>query len=310
MKVTALAGGVGGAKLANGLAKILSPEDLGIIVNTGDDFSYLDFYICPDMDTVIYNLAGINNPITGYGIKDDTFNVIAGLERLGHEIWFRIGDYDIAMQIERKRLLNESVSLSEIIAVMATKLGVHHKVFPMCDTPVQTLIITDQDQILTFQEYFVKFHFQPIVKKIVFDGALKSRLPKHAQNHLEKSDLVIICPSNPYVSIDPILSVPGIREILEQKPVFAVSPLISGKTIKGPAAKIMHELGIEVNSVNIARHYGGLINGIVIDTKDLNETALINHCGIISYATDILMPDVPAQVRLAQQVLDLCKNYI
>jgi len=306
MKFTVLAGGVGGAKLANGLTKLVSPEDLGIIVNTGDDFEYLGFYICPDIDTVMYNLAGINNPDTGYGLRGDTYNVITGLERLGHAIWFRIGDTDIANQIERTRLLNSGVSLNDIVEETSKKLGVKHQIIPMCNEPVRTLIVTDKDLTLSFQEYFVKYRFQPVVKRILFKGSEESRLPERAKKHLESSQIVIICPSNPYVSIDPILSVPGVLEELKRKTVVAVSPLIGGKTIKGPAAKIMTELGIEVNSTSIARHYHHLIDGIIIDTKDQQESEQISHCGIIPYAVDILMPDVQSQEQLAGKVLDFC----
>ncbi len=290
--------------MANGLSRILPPEDLSIIVNTGDDFDYLGYYICPDLDTVMYNLAGINNPDAGYGIKNDTFNLISGLEKLGQQIWFRIGDTDVATQIERTRLLQSGNNLSEIIAAISKKLGIKHQIFPMCDEPVQTQIITDQNSLLSFQEYFVKYHFQPVVKKIIFTGSEKSKLPIKAQANLEESEVVIICPSNPYVSIDPILSVPGVIKMLKEKTVIAVSPLIGGKTIKGPAAKIMTEFGIEVSSANIARHYRDFLTGILIDTRDQHEKDEIIRCGIIPYATDIFMPDIYAQSDLAGRVLD------
>ena len=304
MKFSVLAGGVGGAKLANGLSKWLSPDDMAVIVNTGDDFEFLGFYICPDIDTVMYNLAGINNPDTGYGIKDDTFNVIKNLEKLGTESWFHIGDSDIANQIKRTMQLNAGIPLSDIIEETSKALGNTHLIFPMSNEPVRTWVVTNEGESLPFQEYFVKRHFQPEVKQILFKGSEESKLPKKAHEFMESSQLVIICPSNPYVSIDPILSVPGVREILQNKTVVAVSPLISGKTVKGPAAKIMSELGIEVSVTSIARHYQPLIKGIVIDTQDRQETEQISHCGIIPYVTDILMPDTQAQERLAGEVIN------
>lgn len=310
MKVTALAGGVGGAKLVNGLSRLLPPEDLSIIVNTGDDFEYLGFYICPDLDTVVYNLAGINNPATGYGLKDDTHAVISGLEELGHEIWFRIGDRDIATQIERTGLLRSGHALTDVVRKIAKKLGVNHQVFPMSDSPVQTLIITEQNETLSFQEYFVKYHWQPVVKKIVFSGCEKSALPSKARANLETSEVVVICPSNPYVSIDPILSVPGVMDSLKDKIVIAVSPLIRGATIKGPAAKIMSELGIQSNSTSIAQHYRDFLAGILIDTRDQHEKDQILGCGIIPYATDIYMPDIDSQKQLAGKVIDFSTHLL
>lgn len=310
LKVVALAGGVGGAKLANGLSRVLLPEHLSVIVNTGDDFEYLGYYVCPDLDTVLYNLSGINNPITGYGLKDDTFNVIAGLEKLGQEIWFQLGDRDFATQIERTRLMSSGVKLNEVVRIFSQKLGIRTQVYPMCDEPVRTMIISDQDQVFSFQDYFVKLRFEPIVKKIVFEGVESSQFPESAQIAVESAELVIICPSNPYVSIDPILSVPGVKDVLHHKPVIAVSPLINGKAIKGPAAKIMAELGISSCSSSIAEHYQGFISGLVIDNSDKNEIFAIERCGIIPYVTNTFMPDPCSQEILASKVIEFGINLI
>lgn len=310
MKITALAGGVGGAKLANGLSKILPPEDLSIIVNTGDDFEYLGFYITPDVDTVIYNLAGINNPLTGYGITNDTYNVINGLERLGHEIWFRIGDSDIATQIERTRLIKSGLKLSAVTEEISRRFGVKNHIFPMCEEPVQTQIVTDKNTKLSFQEYFVKFRFQPVVEQIIFTGSEKALLPPQVQACLEASDAVIICPSNPYLSIDPILSIQGVKDILIKKTVIAVSPLIGGQAVKGPAAKIMSELGIEAISTSIARHYRDFLTGFVIDMKDQQEKEQISRWGIIPFVTEIYMQDVNAQIDLAKKVINFYKSIL
>ena len=232
MKVVALAGGVGGAKLANGLAQILEPDDLTIIVNTGDDFIYSGLYICPDLDTVTYTLAGINDPINGWGLRNESWNVLNTLELLGHPIWFKLGDRDLAMHIERTRLLQSGISLTEVVHSLSRKLGVRPLILPMADSQVQTMIDTYEFGLLTFQEYFVKHRFQPTVKSIEFVGIKDTLIPDPVHKALESTDLVIFCPSNPFVSIQPILTVPGIRDLVSQKPVIAVSPLIRGKTLK------------------------------------------------------------------------------
>ena len=304
MKITAFAGGVGGAKLANGLSKLLAAEDLCVIVNTGDDFEYLGLYICPDLDTVTYNLAGLNDPASGWGLKGDTHNVLDAIEKFGHTKWFRLGDQDFATHIERTKLLRSGYTLSQVTQKISSNLGVKHTILPMSDEPVQTKIITDKHEILPFQEYFVRYQTKPVVREILFNGIEKCSLPDIAATKLESSDIIIICPSNPYVSIDPILAVPGVSSILLTKTVIAVSPLIGGKTIKGPAAKIMGEFGMVPNSLNIAKHYQSIISGIVIDNRDLLEQEAISHCGIIPLVTDIYMHDVESQVNLARQVLD------
>lgn len=304
MKITALAGGVGGAKLANGLSKLLTPDELSIVVNTGDDFEYSGLYICPDLDTVTYTLAGINDPINGWGIKDETWNVLSALRSIGHPVWFKLGDRDLATHIERTRLLQSGNSLTEATSIISNNLGVAHKILPMTDMPVQTLIDTVEFGVMAFQEYFVKHQFNPTLKSIKFAGIDESIMPDAVSKSLNSSDLVIICPSNPFVSIDPILSVPGIKDILVQKKVVSVSPLISGKTVKGPAAKIMKEMNLEPNSTNVAKYYGKLLTGFVLDEADHEETEAIRHWGIIPLETDILMTGIEGQVRLARKVLE------
>ena len=304
MKITALAGGVGGAKLANGLAQILEPDDLTIIVNTGDDFVYSGLYICPDLDTVTYTLAGINDPINGWGIKNETWNVLNTLELLGHPIWFKLGDRDLAMHIERTRLLQSGMSLTEVVHSLSRKLGVGPLILPMADVQVQTLVDTFEFGLLTFQEYFVKHRFQPTVKSIEFSGIKDALMPDPVHKALESTDLVIFCPSNPFVSIEPILSVPGILDLVSQKQVIAVSPLIRGKTLKGPAAKMMNETNLEPCSLNIAKYYGSLLTGFVLDTSDRDESESIRQCGIIPMETDILMTGLEGQARLAREVVD------
>jgi LPPG:FO 2-phospho-L-lactate transferase len=304
MIITGLAGGVGGAKLANGLSQLLAADKLCVVVNTADDFEYLGLYICPDIDTVTYNLAGINDPYTGWGLHGDTYAVLDAIEKFGHPKWFKLGDRDFATHIERTMLLRSGQTLSQITLKIAENLGVKHCILPMTNDPVRTEIITENEEKVPFQEYFVRLQSNPVVKRIVFDGIEKSSLPDIVASKLESSDVVIICPSNPFVSIDPILSVPGFSSILKNKTVIAVSPLIGGKTIKGPAAKMMKELGLEPSSLNIAQHYQSLISGIVIDLRDEHEKEAISHCGIIPMVTDIYMPDVDSQVNLAKRVID------
>lgn len=305
MKITALAGGVGGAKLVNGLIRLLNPEDFTVIVNTGDDFIYSGLYICPDIDTMIYTLAGINNPVNGWGLQNETWNVLSELERLGHPTWFNLGDRDIATHLERTRLLTAGYSLTEVIKKLSSSQGVKHNIFPMTDSPVQTILSTDELGEISFQEYFVKYQFQPTMKKIYFKGIETAILPDEAMSRLISSDLIVICPSNPFVSIDPILSVSDVREILSTKIIIAVSPLIDGKTVKGPAAKLMNELGMVPSSLNIAKYYGNLLTGFIIDDTDYQEADAISQCGIIPLVTDILMPDSETQIILASKVLEL-----
>lgn len=310
MKVIAFAGGVGGAKLANGLAQLLKPEEFSIIVNTGDDFVYSGLYISPDLDTVTYTLAGINDPKNGWGIAGDSYFVLDSLYKIGHPVWFTLGDRDIATHIERTRLISSGLSLSKATQILSKRLGVEHQIIPMTDQPVRTLVNTEENGTLAFQEYFVRHQFKPVIKQIIFSGIDEAYLTESGRKNLQEADLVVFCPSNPFVSIDPILAIPGVREMLHHKTVIAVSPLIGGKTIKGPAAKMMNELGFQPNSVTIASHYKDLIQGILIDSRDAEEEEAIRQCGIISLVTNILIPDVIAQKRLAQEVLKFGENLL
>lgn len=304
MRVTALAGGVGGARLANGLASLLPPDRFAVIVNTGDDFYYSQLLVCPDLDTVTYTLAGINDPTNGWGIKNDTRQVLTALEMLGHPVWFSLGDRDIATHIERTRLISQGYSLTEATAVLARKLKVDQTILPMSDSTVRTMLDTQEYGVIGFQEYFVRYHFQPKVNDIIFEGAESAILGSKLQSIIRSSDLIIICPSNPFVSIDPILSVPGLKDLLREKVIIGVSPLIGGRTVKGPAAKMMIEMDLQPSSYNIAKHYGDLLTGFLIDSVDHHEAEQIGRCGIIPLETEILMPDKAAQVRLAKEVLD------
>ncbi len=298
MKITALAGGVGGAKLAHGLAHILPPEDLTIIVNTGDDFEHLGLSISPDLDTVCYTLAGLANPETGWGRAGETWNTITNIEKLGGPAWFRLGDQDIATHLERSRRRKEGQPLSSITREFCRAWGIQHTVLPMTDAPVRTMVNTDEGE-LAFQEYFVHRHCEPKVKGFRFDGVTEAGPAPGVKEALETADAVIFCPSNPWVSIDPILNV--VKKIT--KPVVAVSPIIGGKAVKGPAAKMYTELGIEPSALAVAKHYRTTLAGFVLDTTDLESEAQVKALSIKTLVTDTLMNHLTERVRLANDVL-------
>ncbi len=310
MKITALAGGVGGAKLANGLAKILPPDNFSVIVNTGDDFIHCGLYICPDIDTVTYTLAGVNNTVTGWGREDETWQVQSAREKNGYPAWFRLGDKDLALHLERTRLVEEGYSLTEITRKISRALGVSHSIFPMTNSIVRTIVDTQELGKLAFQEYFVKYHFQPQINSIQFEGIEKAEISQEVEKVLSNCDAVIICPSNPFVSINPILSIPGFKDRLENKIVVAVSPIIGGSAVKGPAAKMFREFGFTPSSAMVANFYRGVINGFVYDKIDNLDEKVVSQWGIISLVTDTLMVDAHAQTRLAQEIIRFCNNLI
>ena len=295
MKIVALAGGVGGAKLAHGLAQILAPEDLTIIVNTGDDFEHLGLYICPDLDTVCYTLAGLANPETGWGRINETWNTISNIEKLGGPNWFRLGDQDIATHLERTRRLKAGQSLSQITKEFCKAWDIKHTILPMTDSAIRTIVDTDEGE-LAFQEYFVHRQCEPRVKGFRFDGVQFAEPAVGARKALDSADAVVICPSNPWVSIDPILQV--IQKI--NKPVIAVSPIIGGKAIKGPAAKMYQELGIDPSALAVAEHYRDLISGFVLDNVD---AALSDKIETKTLVTNTIMNSYVDRVQLATDVL-------
>ena len=298
MKIAAFAGGVGGAKLADGLAQILSPEDLTVIVNTGDDFEHLGLFISPDLDTVCYTLAGLANPETGWGRAGETWNTITNVEKLGGPAWFRLGDQDIATHLERTRRLKEGQPLSQITRDFCKAWGIQHTVLPMTDSPVRTMVASDEGE-LAFQEYFVHRRCEPKVRGFRFDGVEVAEPAPGVREALETADAVVFCPSNPLVSIDPILQV--VKEI--RKPVVAVSPIIGGKTVKGPAAKMYEELGIEPSALAVANHYRTILQGFVLDNADSNIESVIKDLNIKTLVTDTLMNEPADRKRLAHDVL-------
>jgi LPPG:FO 2-phospho-L-lactate transferase len=305
MRVVALAGGVGGAKLADGLAQSLPPEDLTVIVNTGDDFEHLGLTICPDLDTVCYTLAGLANPDTGWGRADESWQAFQNLERLGGPTWFRLGDRDLATHLERARRLKAGESLSQVTKAFCAAWGVGPTVLPMSDQPVPTVVLTDEGE-LAFQEYFVARHFEPRVTGFRFEGAADAEPAPGLLDAIEQTDLIVFCPSNPWVSIDPILAVPGIRDALGSKLVIAVSPIVGGDVVKGPAAKMYADLGITPSATAVAQHYEGLLSAFVLDEVDRD---LVENLDVQTYVSDTIMKTAAHRRRLAEEILFYAKNY-
>ena len=303
--VVALCGGVGGAKLAHGLSLALAaePDSLSIIVNTGDDFRHLGLSIAPDLDSVLYALAGLSDPVRGWGRREETWRFMEALRGLGGESWFQLGDSDLAVHVERSWRLAQGATLTEVTAHLCQALGITARVLPMSDDPVRTRVLTPEGW-LDFQDYFVRRQCQPAVREFMFSGAESARPQPEALAALQRRDLraIVICPSNPFVSVEPILAVPGIRLALQQAeaPVVAVTPIIGGKAIKGPAAKMMTELGLDVSPAAVARRYAGLIDGFVVDQTDPVPEALP---GVTFVQAATLMSSVEDRLGLARAVL-------
>lgn len=300
MEIVILAGGVGGAKLAHGYAQITPAENLTVIVNTGDDFIHYGLKICPDLDTVMYTLAGIANSETGWGRESESWRTIGEISKLGGADWFRLGDLDLATHLVRNQLLNEGRTLTEATQHLCCHFGITINLLPMSDQAAPTFIATEET-VFPFQNWFVEHHWEPAVKEV--------RLPDNVETTpqviaaLEKADLVLIAPSNPFVSIDPILNVYPIRPMIADLPklVVAVSPIIGGEAVKGPAAKLMGELGLEVSAVGIADHYGDLLDVFVYDSQDPGP---LNRANLTEFQTDTLMRDKNDRARLAWEILN------
>ena len=306
-KIVALAGGVGGAKLAHGLAQILPPENLTVIVNTGDDFEHYGLYISPDLDTVCYTLAGLANPETGWGRMDETWDAIENAKLLGGPDWFNLGDRDLGTHLERTRRMKAGQPLSQITCDFCKAWGVEPTVLPMSDQPVRTIVDTDEGE-LAFQEYFVHRRCEPKVKGFRFEGIKIAKAARGALEALASADAVVICPSNPWVSIDPILQVLKLRSLVKRPlSIVAVSPIIGGKAVKGPAAKMYAELGIQPSALAVAEHYRGLLNGFVLDKID---EELGGQIDIPTLTTDTLMNLLTKRARLAGDVLNFIRRLL
>jgi LPPG:FO 2-phospho-L-lactate transferase len=304
MKVIALAGGVGGAKLVCGFAQILKPGDLSVIVNTGDDFEHYGLYICPDLDTICYNLANISDPLTGWGRRDDSYQSLEEAIKLGGPDWFRIGNKDIGTHLERTRRLKSGQKLSRITSDFCKAWGIYTRVYPMTDDKVSTTLATANKEELPFQEYFVHQKSHPAIKAIKFSGIEKAEPIPEIIDAFVEAGLVVICPSNPWVSIDPILNIKGIKKMMVNKKVIAVSPIIQGNALKGPAAKMFFELGINPSAEAVFDHYHGLLSGFVFDQLDIPLKRIFDKKGINSFVTDTIMKDLSDKVRLANEILN------
>ncbi len=307
MKVVCLAGGVGGAKLAEGLAQLLPPESLTIIGNTGDDFWHLGLPICPDMDTVMYTLAGVANAETGWGRSDESWRAIDAVAQLGGPDWFRLGDLDLATHLTRGYLLREGWSLTAVTHHLCQQLKVHHELLPMSDQPAPTQIVTEDGRTLPFQTWFVQERWQPAVAEVKLPE--DARATPQVMSSLEQADLVVIAPSNPFVSVDPILNVYPIRALLEDIPqaVIAVSPIIGGQAVKGPAAKMMQEMKLEVSAAAVANYYGDLLDGFIYDVQDAGQ---LDGMDVSTLCIDTLMKTPADRKRVAVEALNFAQELI
>jgi len=306
MNVVALAGGVGGAKLADGLAQSMDARHLTVVVNTGDDFRHFNLLICPDLDTVCYTLAGLANSNTGWGRANETWSAMQTLEMLGAPTWFRLGDRDLGWHLERTRRIAAGQTLGQITADLCHILGIQARVLPMSDDPLATRVYTSEGE-MPFQEYFVQHQCQPIVNGFRFDGRENAQPSAGVLDAIRHAELVVICPSNPWVSIDPILAIEGISREVASKRVIAVSPIVAGKTLKGPAAKMFAELGIKPSASAVAMHYSGILSGFMIDLQDAEQAGEIETHGIEVAVDNIIMKDRPDRRRLASSVLEFGK---
>ncbi|MGH8663160.1 MAG: 2-phospho-L-lactate transferase [Burkholderiales bacterium] len=309
--ILALAGGVGGARLAVGLARVLPPSQLALVVNTGDDFEHMGLTICPDLDTVLYTLAGVHNAATGWGRRDETWSALDTLAELGGETWFRLGDRDLALHVLRTHALRAGVLLAQVTQMFARRLGVRHAILPMSDTPVRTRVRSNRGE-LAFQDYFVRQRCRPRVQGFRFEGVARARVPERLATLLASPRLqaVVIAPSNPYVSIAPILRVPAIRRWFASRrvPVVAVSPIVGGAALKGPAAKMMRELRVEASALGVVRHYRGTVDAWVIDRTDAACAPDIEAMGHAVCVTDTIMSDARKSERLAGEVIRFARS--
>jgi LPPG:FO 2-phospho-L-lactate transferase len=302
--IVALAGGVGGAKMAHGLALAVEPAALTVIVNTGDDFDHFGLRICPDLDTVLYTLAGLANTTTGWGVVDDTNVALDMLRRYGEDTWFWLGDRDLATSLLRTSRLRAGEPLSTVTRALAQALGVGVTLLPMSDTPVATIIQTPDGE-LAFQDYFVRRRHQDVVSGVRFEGIARAEPLADALAALAQADAIIICPSNPLLSVEPILSVGGMRAVLAESsaPVVAVSPIVGGQALKGPADRILEAQGFEVSPLGVARWYGSLLDGLVLDETDAALAPAITALGIRPFLTQTIMRETADRERLARETL-------
>ena len=315
----ALSGGVGGAKLILGLSKILAPEEVTFVTNTADDFVHLGLNICPDLDTVLYTLADWNNQELGWGQTDETWHFLQALDRLGGESWFKLGDRDLATHLIRTQMLRQGARLSEVVSHLGGKMGIRHRVAPMTDDPVSTLVHTRDQGDLSFQHYFVRDRCEPAVTGFSFSGLAAAQPSAGFMAAITPAlRALLIGPSNPFVSVDPILALPGVTERIKQAgvPLILVSNIVGGEALKGPAAKMMHELGMPQTALGVAQHYaskygaasqGGLVSGFVLDAKDKAMAGQIEALGFAVTVTNTVMVTLADRVQLARQLLEFAQ---
>jgi LPPG:FO 2-phospho-L-lactate transferase len=307
--ILALAGGVGGARMAQGLVQALGPNELAIVVNVGDDFEHLGLHVSPDLDTVMYTLAGVHNPDTGWGRAGETLNFLDTLARIGGDTWFRLGDHDLAVHVERTRRLRSGDTLSAITADFCRSLGIDHPVMPVTDARLRTFVDTDEGE-LAFQDYFVRRRCEPAARGFRFEGAEAATASAPlatiaaAAQHI---DGIVICPSNPWLSVAPILAVRELAALVDAPsiPVVAVSPIVGGTAVKGPAAKIMRELGVPVDVSGLVELYGSRVDGWVIDERDRDRGAVLEAAGHRVCVTDTMMTSPERAVALADAAIGL-----
>ena len=310
-KILAVTGGVGGAKLCLGLSHILPPEQLGFVVNVGDDFTHFGLHISPDIDTLTYTLAGLSNTETGWGRQGESWQFIETMKKLGGDAWFNLGDADLALHMFRTECLRAGESLAAVTADISQKLGIKHPVMPITSDPVPTIISTEIGE-LPFQEYFVKMRCEPAVKGFTFKNAGDAKISQELSQWLTDSSLaaIVICPSNPYISVDPVLAAGGFGKIIQDLdvPVIGISPIVHGAAIKGPTAKIMGELDIPNTAVAVAAHYKRLLNGFIIDETDDALAAKVREMGLSTISAQTVMVTLEDKIHLAKVVLDFVRQ--
>ena len=305
MKITALAGGIGASKFLLGLSAVMAPDEITIIANTGDDIELFGLRICPDIDTVTYTLGGVIDENSGWGISGDTYESLKWLERYGEATWFKLGDRDLATHIFRTAQLHRGRSLTEVTDYVRCALGVRSKILPMTDDYTPTRVITDERE-MHFQEYFVRRRCEPRIKGIRFEDIDTARPSPGVESAIREADAVVICPSNPFISIGPILAVPGVRRALEETaaPVAAITPIIGGRALKGPAAEMLRDLGHEVSAAGVAAVYKDLVDVFVLDRVDAEFSGAIEQLGLRPAVTQTLMNTLEDKQRLAEFVLE------
>ena len=306
--ITVFAGGVGGAKLVLGLANLLNSEELTVVVNTGDDEEFYGLHVSPDIDTVIYTLAGLSNEATGWGIADESFRTLGRLKEYGMDTWFNLGDLDLATHIVRSKLLKDGLNLTEVTDCLAKSVGVEHSILPMSNGDAKTIVHTEVGK-MSFQEYFVKNRCEPIVRYLEFGGGDVNFPSNEVSAALKESTALILSPSNPYLSINPILALSGFREDINNfKGIkIAVSPIVGGKALKGPAEKLLREMGADVSALGVARQYADICDVFVIDKQDTELANDIESLGMNVVVTDTVMNSKQDKVTLAKAILELCE---